>query len=255
MLFFNEPLELGSLLPVVSELNRRAWTLKRWITRDGKIAGGRAFTRARLHQLLTNAIYTGQVRHRGELYPGEHEAIVDATTLEKVQIRLRANGPGGGRSLRNKYGALLKGVVRCATCNVGMVHTYTQKETRLYRYYVCVKAHQQGWNLCATRSVSAPELEQAVVEQVRSVGRNPITVTGVLGQMEAPGCRGITRDQLVEALRDLGSEWPALAPREQEQMLRMLVETVSYDGRTGTVTVGFRSTGWAELCQWRKERG
>jgi hypothetical protein len=69
-------LELGSLLPVVEELGRRGWHLKQWTTREGKIAGGNPSTRPRLHQLLTNIIYTGQVRHRGEIYPGEHEAII-----------------------------------------------------------------------------------------------------------------------------------------------------------------------------------
>jgi site-specific DNA recombinase len=115
-------LELGSLLPVVEELDRRGWRLKQWTTRDGKVAGGKPFTRARLHQLLTNITYTGQVRHRGEVYPGEQGAIIDAELWEKVQARLKANAPGSGRSLRNKYGALLKGVVRCATCNVGIHH-------------------------------------------------------------------------------------------------------------------------------------
>lgn len=105
--------------------------MKQWTTRDGKIAGGNPFTRARLHQLLTNIIYTGQVRHRSETYPGEHDQIVDSATWDKVQSRLKANAPGSGRSLRNKYGALLKGIVHCATCNVGMVHTYTQKDARL----------------------------------------------------------------------------------------------------------------------------
>jgi hypothetical protein len=36
-------------------------------------------------------IYTGQVRHRGEIYPGEHEAIVDRETWEKVHAQLKAN--------------------------------------------------------------------------------------------------------------------------------------------------------------------
>jgi site-specific DNA recombinase len=125
-------LELGSLLPVVEELERRKWTMKFWTTRDGKMAGGKPFTRPRLHQLLTNIIYTGQVRHRDEIYPDEHEAIVDLETWEQVQTRLKANAPGRGRNLRNKYGARLKGVVRCATCNVGMVHVF--REAQLERW-------------------------------------------------------------------------------------------------------------------------
>jgi DNA invertase Pin-like site-specific DNA recombinase len=123
-------LELGSLLPVVEELARRGWTLKRWTTCDGKIAGGKVFSRPRLHQLLTNILYTGRIRHRGEIFAGEHPAIVEDTLWQKVQDRLRMNGPRSSRSLRNKYGALLKGIVRCASCQVGMVHTYTQKDGR-----------------------------------------------------------------------------------------------------------------------------
>ena len=247
-------LELGSLLPVVDELEHRSWRLKQWTTRDGKTAGGKPFTRARLHQLLTNIAYTGQVRHRGEVYPGEHAAIVDAELWEKVQARLRANAPGSGRSLRNKYGALLKGIVRCATCNVGMVHTYTQKDARLYRYYVCVKAHQRGWTQCETRSVSAPELEQAVTDQIRGVGRNPVMLTAVMQRLEELGAGAVRREDVAQALREFDGLWGHLAPREQEQLIKTLVETVSYDGRTGTVTVGFRSAGVKQLCLLQEAR-
>jgi site-specific DNA recombinase len=121
-------LELGSLLPAVEELTRRGWTLKRWTTRDGKLAGGKAFSRPRLHQLLTNIVYTGRIRHRGEIFAGEHDAILDTAIWDQVQARLKDNAPSSSRSLRNKYGALLKGIVRCASCDVGMVHTYTQKD-------------------------------------------------------------------------------------------------------------------------------
>lgn len=240
--------ELGSLLPVVEELDRRTWHLKQWTTRDGKIAGGKPFTRARLHQLLTNITYTGQVRHRGEAHPGEHDRIVDSATWDKVQSRLRANAPGSSRSLRNKYGALLKGIVRCATCSVGMVHTYTQKDARLYRYYVCVKAHQRGWTQCETRSVSAPELEQAVVDQIRGVGRNPMMLTAVMQQLEESDAQDVRREDVAQALREFDGLWNELPPREQEQLIKALVERVSHDGRSGTVTVGFRSAGLKQLC-------
>jgi site-specific DNA recombinase len=241
-------LELGSLLPVVDEIGRRGWTLKRWTTRDGKIAGGKAFTRPRLHQLLTNIIYTGRIRHRGEIFAGEHEAIIDTATWDKVQARLKDNAPRSTRTLRNKYGALLKGIVHCASCDVGMVHTYTQKDGRIYRYYICVKAHQRGWNQCVTRSVSAPELEQAVVDQIRGVGRNPMMLTAVMEHLEETGFGDVPREDVARALREFDGLWRQLSPREQEQLIKALVETVSYDGQTGTVTVSFRSAGIKQLC-------
>jgi hypothetical protein len=129
-----------------------------------------------------------------------------------------------------------------------MVHTYTQKDARLYRYYVCVKAHQRGWTQCETRSVSAPELEQAVVDQIRGVGQNPMALTAVMRQVEESGAGDIRREDVAAALREFDGLWKQLAPREQEQFIKALVESVSYDGRTGTVTVGFRSAGLKQLC-------
>ena len=119
-----------------------------------------------------------------------------------MQEQLNRNGRRGGGNYRNKYGALLKGLVRCASCDVGMVHTYTQKDARLYRYYVCVKAHQRGWTQCATRSVSAPELEQAVIDQIRGIGRNPMMLTPVMRQLEGSGLGDVPREDVAQALRE-----------------------------------------------------
>ena len=41
--------------------------------------------------------------------------------------------------------------------------------------------------------------------------------------------------------------WKALNLEEQRNFLRLLVERVGYDGRTGKVTVSFRSAGVKEL--------
>jgi hypothetical protein len=39
-----------------------------------------------------------------------------------------------------------------------------------------------------------------------------------------------------------------MGPREQEKFVKALVEQVSYDGRTGKVTVGFRTGGIQQMC-------
>lgn len=176
-------LDYGALMPVVEELGRRRWTMKSWITREGKQAGGKPFTKNRLHNLLTNIAYTGKVDFEGRIFEGEHERIIDDEIWNRVQELLQRNGRRGGRNLRNKYGALLKGIVRCGSCGAGMTHTYTKKGSRLYRYYVCIQAQQKGWKHCETRSVSAPALEDAVVEQIRGISRNPAVRGEVLRQL------------------------------------------------------------------------
>jgi site-specific DNA recombinase len=310
-------LEHGSLIPVVEELDRRGWRMKSWTTREGRQAGGKPIAKNSLYNMLTNIIYTGKVAYGGQVYEGEHQRIVDDETWNRVQNGLNRNGRRGGRNVGNKHGALLKGLVRCASCDVGMVHSYVSKKNRFYRYYVCVKAHQRGWAQCETRSVSAPALENAVVEQLRGIARNPAMLRAVLQQIEesrlrdaaglekektdieielkkiaqetgdaasmAGGARHVA-DHLIElqdrmkhlsgrlvdiqqqmlgleaeranpkdvdtALQDFEPLWEQLSTWEQERFIRTLVEEVRYDGRTGTVTVGFRSSGIRDLCDW-----
>ncbi|MEO7651508.1 MAG: recombinase family protein, partial [Bryobacteraceae bacterium] len=178
-------LQLGALIPVIQELDRRGWCNKSRTTREGRQVGGKKFNKTTLHNLLTNPIYTGRVRYKGQMYEGEHDRIVDDVTWNAVQEQLNRNGRRGGRNMRNKYGALLKGIVQCGSCNVGMTHTYVQKApNKLYRYYVCINAHQRGWNKCETRSVSAPTLEGAVIQQVRGIVRTPEVLSELLGKID-----------------------------------------------------------------------
>jgi site-specific DNA recombinase len=165
-------LELGALLPTVQELVRRGWTTKRWVTKRQTHRGGRPFTKTRLYHLLTNPTYLGKVCYKDEIHEGEHEAIVDEAVFEKVHALLRKNRQTGGSEHRNKYGALLRGILRCATCNCGMTHSFTTKGNRRYRYYICNKAQQHGRAACPAPSVPAEEIERFVVAEIKAIGRD-----------------------------------------------------------------------------------
>jgi hypothetical protein len=53
--------------------------------------GGRSFSRGALYALLQNRLYRGEIGYKGEVYPGEHEAIVDERLWDAVQATLAAN--------------------------------------------------------------------------------------------------------------------------------------------------------------------
>lgn len=48
----------------------------------------------------------------------------------------------------------------------------TNKNGRLYRYYVCLNAQQRGWSSCPSKSLNAQEIENAVVEHICGIGSN-----------------------------------------------------------------------------------
>jgi len=112
-------LEHRALRPVLRELDRRGWRTKRWRTRKGHERGGRRFTRNHLRQLLSNVTYLGQIRYRNEIHPGEHPALIDATTFAQVQALLRRNRQEAG--LRLGQVAFLQGILYCRQCGAAMM--------------------------------------------------------------------------------------------------------------------------------------
>ena len=247
-------LELGSLIPVVEELDQRRILMKCWTTRSGRQRGGAAFNKTTLHNLLTNVIYTGRVRFEGKIFDGEHDRIIDDNTFNRVQEQLNRNGRKGGRTAAKKCRGLLNSLVRCASCGAGMTHTYVKKDQTLYRYYVCVTAHQRGYSACETKSVPAPLLENAVVENLRRFVQQPAMLSGVLRRLEEMRQESneteITEPADVQdALLTFEPLWEQLTNAERERFIRALITEVRYDGRAETVTVAFHSEAIKELCQ------
>ncbi len=75
-MIFELYLDIGTIRQTVAELDRRDWTNKRSTTRSGKERGGRKFDKSSLFKLLTNIIYIGKTRHKGEAFDGEHQPII-----------------------------------------------------------------------------------------------------------------------------------------------------------------------------------
>ncbi len=216
-------LQHGTLMATVQELERRGWANKRWITRKGRPFGGARFNKVTLLGLLKNMTYLGKVNYRGEVYEGEHEAIVSEDLWRRVQGLLRRNGAAGGAAAKNKGGALLKGLLYCGPCQTAMVHSYSKKRNKCYRYYVCSSAHKRGWDSCPTKSVPAGEMDRFVLGQIRRVGRDPGLVAETLRA---------ARRQAEQSVERLKTERKAVA-RELKRYaaeVQGLIEHVAGDG-------------------------
>jgi site-specific DNA recombinase len=191
-----------SVAAVVEELDRRGWTTKRFQSKRGKQHGGRPFREPTVLRLLTNPLYAGRVGHGGELYAGEHDAIVAHQTWEAIQEKLRSRKGRPRVRVAKPEKALLNGLLFCHICERPMTHNYAAAHGREYRYYVCRRFHGEQRLRCPAKAVSAPVIEDSVVQQLQER----------LGRKSALG------------------KHP-----EMEGWVRRLVERVSYDGTTGGV--------------------
>src|SRR5258705_7420988 len=83
--------ELGCVRRVKEEADRLGLETKCSRPTNATQRGGKTFSRGHLYTLLANPIYIGEIAHKGQLYPGQHAALIDAQTWTAVRNRFDAN--------------------------------------------------------------------------------------------------------------------------------------------------------------------
>jgi len=188
---FDLYLKEQSLLRVTEILNGRGARLKSWTTKKGKKHGGGRWTKSTVRRLLGSQTYLGKVEYRGEIYAGEHKAIVDTGVFKKVQTRLEAARADMKGTARNRHGFLLRGLIRCTRCNSIMTSVCSRKDRKVYRYYACSAVHHQGTTACEVRSVPAQTFEAFVVEKVRGMAKSRELLERLPAQLKAQRKRDV----------------------------------------------------------------
>jgi site-specific DNA recombinase len=107
---FHKFLELRSLPALLAWSQDQGLTTKRR-TRLGKPTGGTAFSYGAMRHLLSNRLYAGQVCHKGHVYDGQHEAIIDRELFDEVQNILSGRAPDASRGPKLLSQSLLKGIL------------------------------------------------------------------------------------------------------------------------------------------------
>ena len=172
-------LEGHSVHGIVAKCADLGWRNKEWATKEGKTFGGHPLRKCHIYTMLANPLYAARIRAGDELVAANHPRIVDAKTFDLVQQKLKENtrNPGGAHGPRLE--ALLRGLLYCAACGSPMSPSYSSSKTRRYRYYVCLRTMQRNGDGCATRAVSAPLVEEAVIESVRRFAAKPEVVEAI----------------------------------------------------------------------------
>jgi site-specific DNA recombinase len=158
---FSLYLELKSFSKLVAELDRRGIVTKRRNTKVAKYNGGIPFTYGPLAHFLKNRIYLGEVHHGGKWFEGEHEAILDRRSFDRVQELLKSN-TNSRKAKRSESSALLAGKLFDDKGN-RMSPSFSRKNGVRYRFYVS-SALLRGRRAAAgsVPRVAAVEIENAV---------------------------------------------------------------------------------------------
>ena len=221
---FRRFLKIGSATKLAQELNETGHRTKSWTTLSGNKREGRVWDKGHLYRALNNPLYVGEVQHKGQRYPGEHDAIVDRATWDRVRSILARNCQVRGNRTRARTEALLRGLIRCAHCDSAMGPTFTKRRGKTYRSYLCVKAAKRGAKTCPVRRVSAGEIEGAVIGQLRAVFRTPEVLARTIRKVREQ--EPVSEEEIKKTLGTIDGVWEHLFPAERERIVKLLVERI-----------------------------
>jgi len=208
-MIFERYLDLGSVTALAGELSKHRIRSKSWRTQKGNHKGGSYFSRGALYSLLRNRSYLGEVVHRGEVYVGEHEGIVERALWERVQGMLDAHRRRLPKSPSEASRSLLGGLLFDDRGNP-MSPTHAKKRSgRRYRYYVSQalirRAPEEAGRI---RRVPAQEIEDLITRRVMA----------------------LLPDAELES-------WERLTPIAQEERIRNIVNRVELDAQEIQLTL------------------
>ena len=227
---FTEYLRLGCVSELKRCLDQKQIRSKQRTSAGGRTSGGRPFSRGALYHLLNNPIYIGRIVHRGQTYPGQHEAIIALDVWEKVAARLAANNRSHRQAGKQSSPSLLTGLLFDLDGN-RYTPTHAVKKGKRYRYYTCQAVIQKQRKAAAADRLPAVEIENLVRSRLRLWLASPQELTRTFSDYDLE-----IRDQqrLIEAARKLAREArdkdnDALLGLVRQSLSRVVVNHTSID--------------------------
>jgi len=161
---------VGALNRVTEEATAVGIRSRRRKTKSGEPRGGNTLSRGHIHYILTSPIYAGRIPHKGQIYEGQHPAIIDPDRWQCVQDQLRRRAPVSAMAKTRKTASSpLLGKLFDAE-GERLSPSHSKKRGRRYRYYISrgyVTGRRdslkgRGWRL------PAGQLEKVVAQAIRS---------------------------------------------------------------------------------------
>ena len=148
------------------------------------------WSRSKVHTMLRDRAYIGEVRYRGQWLPGSHPSIVDKTVWNRVQALLGAN-------VYRSHGLLYAGeLIRCGHCGSPITGESIEKPSgKRYVYYRCSQYRSSGHP--PTR-LTENQLDEQVVAMLGSI-QQPESVRDAFAAALRDWCRAAQSNARVQA--------------------------------------------------------
>jgi len=215
--------DTGSVTDTARSLNKLGFTTKTWIANSGKIHKGTRFNKGNVRRILENHLYIGKIDHKGKIYDGLHKAIIDREIWQKSREILSS---GKNKILipnsRITQAPLLKGMMNCGVCSSKMTPTYTSKNGKKYRYYICASKEKGRNDNCSVGRITALEAEKLVTGEILNLLKKPEFIVHTINNIE-----NFSEGEVINSFKKIDKVWDELFPVEQARIINLLVKDIT----------------------------
>ena len=233
---YGQYLRLGSVAALKEHLDS---TTIRTKTRpgDGRNTGGKSFSRGCLYQILGNHIYAGEIAHKGAVYPGEHQAIIERELWDQVQKMLLNNRQSKDRRPRQTQPSLLTGILFDEQGN-RFTPTHATKAGRRYRYYTSQAVIRKVRGREPASRIPAHDLEEAVIGRFLEFLCSPDALFAELRKLsDGTG----DYQTMLRRAQKIADGWGSRGRSEREQFLHSVLARVVVESGSIAIRVDGRA--------------
>ena len=220
---FRRYLEIGSVRTLKEQLDIDGVTSKRRTSLSGKQSGGKSMSRGALYSLLQNRLYIGEITHKGESYPGRHDAIVDRQLWEQIQTKIAENRVKQTSGARSSEPSLLAGLMFDME-GQRMSPTHANKNGRRYRYYISQKL--AGQNRKANPNglrLPAEGIERLISNRLMDFMSSGSDVVDAINLRDS-GALEIR--QIIREAANLAKDWPDKPSSQKRSIYLALIQRI-----------------------------
>ena len=182
------------------------------------------FSRGALYTILKNPLYIGKVQHRGNVFDGLHEPLLDEKIWKQVQTILHCNRHTQKHRVHAKQPSLLAGLLFDDQDNA-MSPSHATKKNRRYRYYVSqALLHYRASAGGSVIRIAAGEVEHPVIEALLKLLQSPKQLTSLFN----PSLKdALAQQALITKAQGLSSDWQTNSPSQHIQRLQHIIEKIT----------------------------
>jgi site-specific DNA recombinase len=225
-----------STTKIVKELNEQGIQTKR----------KKAFCKQSIYKILHNRTYIGEISHKGESFPAQHEGLIDSTTWEQTHAILSQDNRQRCRSTwekKNRNDFLLRGIAYTQDGDLLIPMATKKPNGKVYRYCVINKKIHKGAEAAQSWNYQAAMLEGAVTDKLLEYLCNERMIDKYWSEIQKINPSIDEPQAVVLILRHTASIWDQFFTKMKTEIIHALIKRVVIKPNGVEVQMRFEGLG------------